>query len=137
MDSESEEEGDTSVSFILEKELDSGPFWEHSNRTKNFNYNLSKLDKTNKRKRSKTLKPVRHPLRELSVLIHFSDDCNCKFENKLECTCNLWFEGVVKEQLEDDENGNNIFHVCFDDGQEEEITWFQNNDKNDFWARYK
>lgn len=80
---------------------------------------------------------IEHPMACESVYIHFTDDCVCNQPIKFDCTCNQWFEGVVEEQLEDDENGNSVFHVSFEtlDGTFEEIVWFDDKVKNFYWAK--
>ena len=64
-----------------------------------------------KRQRKFQLIPLKYPFVGSRVWIHFTDDCTCNNENKLKCSCDLWFGGIVASQSENNKDGNQVFVV--------------------------
>jgi len=81
---------------------------------------------------------VDYPTVNAQVWIHFTDDCTCKAETKIDCTCNKWFKGVVVEEKEEcNAAGNSLFLVRYDedddeDDVEDEVEWCPTV-SNDWW----
>jgi hypothetical protein len=137
--------------IIAEELLD--PYWGSSSCEKNFSKQVAEIntrgrkrkrgtedeeDSTNAKKRQRTteLIPLIYPVADQRVWIHYTADCTCSNKNKRECTCDKWFTGVVQYQEEDNREGNHVFIVSFDCGDEEEVTWDPKG-TNDWWLTCK
>lgn len=78
---------------------------------------------------------TRPPKLGQKVMIHYTTDCKCK-KPPLECDCDLWYEGTILEELPKDVNGDRVFYIDFECGDDDKIIW-KMNEENDYWAQVK
>lgn len=147
----SESEGEEEL--IVPEELQSGEWWVGSNASKNFNKGVRDLgtqkgeeegSRGTKRKRGdEETRPVkRRKMESLTkpprlgsrVWVHFTKDCDCG-KPIVECDCEQWYDGTVLEELPKRDNGDRVFYVDFDCGDEDFIKW-KADAPNDFWAKW-
>jgi hypothetical protein len=142
----SESSGEDEDEIIPPEELQSPGYWHKSSKPKCFwngvrVFNQQQKDSDNgpvrrskrkrgdeddegeERKRRRTLLPcLVTPKVENRVSIHFTNDCECK-KPIVECTCDLWYDGTITSICETNVEGERLFAVYFDCGEEEEHAW--------------
>lgn len=68
-----------------------------------------------------------------TVYLHYTRDCTCK-KPIAECTCDQWYRGTVLEELPPRDNGDRVFFVDFDCGDNDTMKW-KANGENDYWSK--